>query len=160
MNKLLVLILLFIFSCKQRININYYLPSNFEGEVAIIYNIKDGITPTFKDGRLEIMVPDSGIVLLNTEYKPGEIDYRYYTKAGDRYYRLYPNDFSTETDSNKKRIFLQRVMTFDFPYKRRTEDSVSYVGELFHVGKRLDTTAEKNRFLFEQHVSEILHSKK
>lgn len=92
------------------------------------------------------MVPDSGIVLLNTQYKSGEIDYRYYTKAGNKYYRLYPNNFNTGIDSSKKRIFLQRVMTFDFPYEGRTEDSVSYTGELFYVGERLDTTAEKKGF--------------
>ena len=144
-------------SCSSISKRDYYLPEGFNGEVAIIYNKGKGTEPSFKEGRLQIMVPDSGIVFLKSEYSPGSIDYQYFIKTLDGYTRLNRDDFR-DFAKDEKRIFMERVMTFSFPKEKNVQDSVTVIAELFYVGRKLDTAVGRKRFLFENYISELTKS--
>ncbi len=80
----LSLISLFIASCSNSVDkVDYYLPSEFSGNVVVLFNCKDGIKPTIIDGRSQIDIPANGVVRIKKKITFGEVDYKFYLKTED-----------------------------------------------------------------------------
>lgn len=63
------------------------LPEDYTGWFAIVYNCKCGEEKKFVDGRVQQIIPENGILLVNYPRKKGLIDIRFYyqTKSGKKF---------------------------------------------------------------------------
>lgn len=50
------------------------LPADFEGEFRVVYGEKGGVVPAHESGRLVLNVPENGILVVETPFKPGTVD--------------------------------------------------------------------------------------
>jgi len=141
-NSLKVLIIIFLFcSCKEKV-CNYYLPKDFEGNVAVLYS-KNGIN----SDTMNFFIPDSGILKSKFSFYEGGIKNHYYQKNNFNSYNelLYIN--SPTKNSNVKGVYFNRTITFYHGDKK-------IFGTLFYVGKKFDSTS-KERFLFENKIGKL-----
>ena len=149
---LFCLIQIFFLSCKAD-KIDFYLPTNYKGEVAILY-VENGAEAIFENGRQKIIIPDSGIVFLNQKYTEGQIDYKYYIKTPEGYSKIESFIPGIDSVNGKKYIYFERTMGFDFQDQRG--NSLNILGHFFYVGEKLDTSVGKQRFFFENKIQSIL----
>ena len=146
---------MFFVSCNT-LKTDYYFPRGFEGDVAIVYGFEEGQDLHLKSGRRQILIPDSGIVLLKTHFKEGQLDEKFYIKdEKNSFMEVYRYTFQEDTCCNKKYIYFERVV--EFVGKDQKNKSFASMINFFYFGKslKLDT----NRLNFESHVQNLLGSK-
>jgi len=139
-------------ACNNKIRVkNYFLPEGFEGNVAIFYSN----TGDEKKDVLDFYIPDSGI--LRTPYGFSEGDYRinFYQKNGQNGYdTLHEELASRGVDTNKNRIYFNRVLTFQ---KEGSKDV--YTVSSFYVGKKAASDLTEERFFFERKLEKMVLEK-
>ena len=155
MIKLLFCIIFFSIGCKVD-KIDFYLPENFNGDVAILY-VNNGTKPTIENKRQKIIIPDSGIVFINQKYNEGEINYKYYIKSPQGYKIIDAFVPGIDTVNGKKYIYFERTMGFNFIDQQ--SKPVNILGHFFYVGKQLDSITAQHRFLFETKIEKILKTR-
>lgn len=65
------LFLLYVMSsCNQADSAIYFLPQNFTGTFAVVYNQKDGVKEN-RDGKHEFNIPENGILLTQEKFSEG-----------------------------------------------------------------------------------------
>ena len=144
-----------VISCNT-LKTDYYFPKGYTGDVAIVYGCEGGEQLTIKNGRRQIVIPDSGICLLKTDFKEGQLDERFYVKdEKDSFREVQRYAFQKDTCCDKRYIFFERVV--EFVGKDRSNKSFASKINLFYFGKslKLDT----NRNYFENHVQKLLANK-
>lgn len=130
---------------------NYFLPKDFEGNVAIIYsNNGDGEQDIYN-----FYIPDNGILKTPYVFYKGDYKINFYQKnRRNEYDTLYEELPSTTFDTSKNRIYFNRVLTF----KKHDSESI-YTVSSFYVGKKNASELSKDRFLFEKKLEEIVLAK-
>lgn len=66
--------------------IDFFLPKGFTGDCVVMYECKDGISPSRKEGIKQIQVPSTGIIKLQEKISYGEIKYRYFIANNNKDY--------------------------------------------------------------------------
>jgi hypothetical protein len=85
----LYLFLVFAGGCTSGADkIDFFLPKGFTGNCVVMYECKDGISPSKKDGIKQIQVPSTGIIKLQEKIIYGEIKYRYFIGNNKDYVEL------------------------------------------------------------------------
>lgn len=125
---------------------NYYIPKDFEGNVAIIYK-KDG-NKTNDPQNWEI--PEDGILKTEHKFISGNYVMNYYQKNISNKYDTLNYQF-TKKDSTKNEIVFARILTFA---KGNSKDI--YTVKTFYVGKKKVEDLEKDRFFFERKLEKML----
>jgi len=146
---------IFLVSCST-LKTDYYFPRGFIGDVAIVYDYEGGQDVKIKNGRRQILIPDSGIVLLKTHFKEGQLDEKFYVQdEKDSLREVYRYAFQKDTCCDKKYIYFERVV--EFVGKGQNNKSFASMINFFYVGKSLKS--DTNRYSFENHVQKLLGSK-
>lgn len=145
--------ILILQGCNTKIRTeNYFLPKDFEGNVAVIY------TNVIKENKdiYNFEIPEDGI--LRTPYSFHEGNYRinYYQKNEfNGFDTLYEELPSKKIDTTKNRIYFNRVLSFE-----KYTDKERYTVSTFYVGKKKASELIKDRFFFERRLEETLLGKK
>ena len=149
---LLGLILPLFVSCSPQ-RTDYYLPKGFTGDVAIIYDCKDGQDIQIKGGRKQIYIPDSGVVLLKSYFKDGGLEERFYQmSASDSPIEITQFHPGSDTCCGTSHIYFERLEELDgIAQTNRVYESDVL---MFYVGT--DLKSDTNRLRFENRVKEIL----
>jgi hypothetical protein len=149
---LLGLILLLFVGCSPQ-RTDYYLPKGFTGDVAIIYDCEDGQDIQIKDGRRQIYIPDSGVVLLKSHFKDGGLEERFYQMSASGS-PIEITRFHSDSDTRRgaNHIYFERLEELDgmAQTNRVYESDV----EFFYVGT--EPESDTNVLRFENRVKEIL----
>jgi hypothetical protein len=155
MNKLVILsfISIFLISCKT-IKTDYYLVENFKGNVAVIYGVKKGIKANIENGRLQLNIPDSGILMVSNKYVEGVIEDRFFERKSNGELKGLVVSDNGHSSSKKERVYFHRTLTFNNFHKNHILRS-SYNAILFYVGEKFDSSLHKERFLFENHLNNL-----
>ena len=136
------------YSCRQIPIKNYYIPKDFAGNVAIIYN--GNLQKKSNKSIYNYVIPDSGILYVNELFKSGNYKINFYQKNQiAKFDTLFEELPSTKIDTNKNRIYFNRVLTFN------KQGRNIYV-TTFYVGKAKGSELGKDRFLFEQSLERII----
>jgi hypothetical protein len=142
---------LFVSCSPQRTD--YYLPKGFTGDVAIFYDCKDGQDVQIKDGRRQIVIPDSGVVLLKSPFKDGGQEERFYQmSASGSPIEITHFHSGSDTSGGASHIYFERLAEIDgmAPPNKIYETDVL----IFYVGT--DPESETNSLGFENRVKEIV----
>ncbi len=93
----ILLVFAITLSCKQKYeSVIYSIPSNYEGNVLIIFDQKSGVPPLYENGRRVYEIPSSGV--LRTQFSPislYEVYFRYKDSSEIKYL--------TSSDSKNKK---------------------------------------------------------
>lgn len=151
MTKAVTFLSFIIFLCgcnKVRIE-NYYIPSNFIGNVAVIYgNNKSSVSKEIYNYE----IPKSGILIVDRPFKEGDFAINFYQKNDlNKYDTLFEELPGKQIDTTKNRIYFNRVLTF----KR---DDGDVIVTTFYVGKEKKEVVDKNRVMFERSLEKIIDS--
>jgi len=138
-----IFLLLVHIGCKEKVY-NYYLPENYEGNVAILYTNDRSNFDT-----VNLTIPDSGILRTSIPYFDGAVKEFFYQKTNKGFFDTLNAYEPYIVKDSQRRIFFNRTLTF---VNRR--DTV--YGVFFYVGRTFDSTLERDRFLFENRVSSLL----
>jgi len=144
----MAIVLLFSIGCKEIKVQNYYLPTDFTGNVAVIYS-KEGI---FNPQRKEYnyFVPACGVLCTGDAFKAGYFKINYYQRNNlNGYDTLFEEVPGVKLDTSKNRVFFTRVLTF------RGEGDFDILVNTFYVGKARSSALEKNIFLFERKLEKM-----
>jgi hypothetical protein len=149
--QIIIFCILMIHGCKDVRVENYYLPKNFEGNVAVIYSNNN----TEKQEVYNYNIPDNGILKTSYKFYAGDYRINYYQKNElNEYDTLYERLSSSKLDTSKSSIYFNRVLTFN-KYGSKNVYTVS----TFYVGKKNVSDLAKDRFLFEKKIEEIVLAK-
>jgi len=136
-------------SCSRLPVKNYYIPQDFNGNVAIIY------TASLKEkskSRYDYYIPENGLLYHNTNFETGNFIVNFYQKnENGKLDTLLEELPGRKFDSAKNRIYFRRVLTF-----KKNPNSINVV--TFYVGKQQASQINKERFLFERKLEEIVRS--
>jgi len=142
-----ILSLVLLLSSCQRIQVeNYYLPQDFEGNVAIIY--KSGGNKTSDPQNWYI--PKDGILKTDYKFSSGNVVTNYYQKNSSNAYDTLRHDFTTK-DTTKNEIVFPRILTFSKPDTKEV-----FTVNTFYVGKRKVEEFAKDRYFFERKLEKML----
>ena len=151
MTKTFVIITIIVLHCScQTIRVeNYYLPKDFEGNVAIIYNANGSKTNDPQNWT----IPEDGILETNFKFTSGNYMTSYYQRNSTNSYDTLRYDFTIK-DTTKNEIVFSRILTFS---KYNSKDI--FTVKTFYVGKRKVEDLEKDRFFFERKLEKMLLGK-
>ena len=135
-----------IISCNTLPVENYYIPKDFEGNIAIIYK-KDGSKP---DKIQSWKIPQDGILKTEHRFIEGNYVINYYQENSSNGYDTL-NSYFTKKDTTKNEIVFARILTFA---KGNSKDI--FTANTFYVGKKKVEDLEKDRFFFEQKLEKML----
>jgi hypothetical protein len=135
-----------IISCNILPVENYYIPKDFEGNVAIIYK-KNGSKPNKTQNW---NIPEDGILKTEHRFISGNYKINYYQKNISNTYDTLNYQF-TKKDTTKNEIVFARILTFA---KGNSNDI--FTVNTFYVGKKKVEDLEKDRFFFEQKLEKML----
>lgn len=62
----------------QKTAITVIVPDQFKGQLRVVYNEKDGVIPQNVDGRMELEIPENGILIIQPNLESGLDDIKYY----------------------------------------------------------------------------------
>ena len=142
----IVFIVLLGCSCQTRQIDNYYLPQDFEGNVAIIYKTDGGKTTNPQNW----YIPNDGILRTKNKFIPGKYMTNYYQKNSSNTYDTLRYDYTIKDTTNNEIVF-PRILTF-----RRHDSKEVFTVETFYVGKKKVEELEKDRFVFERKLENML----
>jgi hypothetical protein len=149
-SKILFIVWTFLnLSCVQVRTENFYLPINFEGNVAIIYKT-NGLEQTSQQ---DWNIPNDGILKTDFKFIPGRLITNYLQRNNHNSYDTLSSDFIVK-DTTKIQIVFHRVLTF---VKPNSKEEI-YV-TTFYVGKKKVEDLERDRFLFERKIEKMLFPK-
>lgn len=148
----LLLLALLLTSCNRKIKCDYFLLNHFTGEVAIIYGCADGDNINIKNGRQQYYIPNSGILLTKEKFQAGELDQKFYTLSKNNIYEV--PVFQYQKDTTKNYIYFDRFETIACALRDNT--AKEYSVKFFYVGKKMDSSSNKNRFQFEKQIRSLL----
>lgn len=131
------------------LTINYYFEQNFHGDVAVVF-LENTRKYNNGKGKIDVMVPVSGIVFLDIPYPKGVLNSRFFLKNGQGTYIPIQRSVSTDSNVNSSRnIYFERLITLNCV----GVDKAYYV-VFFNLGEGL--TPFKERYLFERRISDTL----
>lgn len=148
-NKAIVslLCLILFFGCNKIRLENYYIPQNFTGNVAVIYNNGKSLPEEIYN----YTIPENGILYTDYHFKEGKFKINYLQKNSyNRYDTLFEELPGKQIDTTRNRIYFNRVLTF------KKGNSQEVFVSTFYVGKAKSSDLEKDRFLFERHLEKII----
>lgn len=130
---------------------NYFIPKNFEGNIAIVYSNSNAD----KQDVYEFTIPENGLLNVPYQFSEGNYVKNFYQKnLSNKYDTLFEELPSVKIDTSKNRIYFNRILTFE---KAGNEPIIV---ETFYVGKTKTEEVAKDRFLFEKKLEEIVLEKK
>jgi hypothetical protein len=135
----LYLFLVFAGGCTSSADkIDFFLPKGFTGNCVVMYECKDGISPSKKDGIKQIQVPSTGIIKLQEKISYGEIKYRYFIANNKDYVELKTYQSFQSPSSDSFYIGPGTTMT-DFSVDKNGEKSKKQSAFVFYVHKHGET---------------------
>ena len=138
------------YSCNNGMKTDYYFSDNFSGEVAVIYDCGSSNDPIYKEGRLQLYIPESGILYTKAQLPHGKSLSRFFIRRkGEAFDTIDRYLDQRDTNIKKKHIFFERVMSDSCGDSKKT-----YNGIFFNVGFHLDL--DSVRSVFERHVFDEL----
>jgi hypothetical protein len=150
-SKLILMVVsgLFFSGCKEKLPvINYFIPQNFEGNVAIIYGNAD----TCEQNVYNFIIPEDGLVRVPYVFCKGDYLQNYYQRnEKNKWDTLHVELPSTQIDTTKNRIYFNRILTFE----KNGSDHTNIV-ETFYVGKKRGPELSSDRFFYEKKLEEIV----
>lgn len=149
---LLPIAALLLSGCNDKLTvINYFIPKDFEGNIAIIYSKTD----SGKQGVYNFTIPDNGLLKVPYKFYKGDYIQNYYQRNKNNEYDTLKVELpSFKIDTIKNRIYFSRILTFE---KKGIEPIIV---ETFYVGRKKATELAKDRFFFENRLEEIVLDKK
>lgn len=93
-NKYLKVFLMFFYfsSCKFAEKTDYIFPNNYKGWAIVIYDFKNGKQCEEIGGRVQVEIPQNGILFTSTKRPEGILDNKYFSKNIDgSYSKIYPS---------------------------------------------------------------------
>src|ERR1700744_1024787 len=128
--------IIFVTSCNT-IKTDYYFPKGFTGDVALIYDCEGGQEVQIKNGRRQILIPDSGIVLLKAHFKEGPLDEKFYLKnEKGNFSEIYRYPLQKDTSDDNRHVYFERVT--EVVGKGQNDKSFASMITFFYVGKGLE----------------------
>jgi hypothetical protein len=138
-------------ACQKIREENYFLPKNYDGYVAIIYNKADS-------GQREVYnfhIPEDGILRSSYAFSPGDYQIHFYQKTeNNKYDTLLEELPGSKYDTSKARIYFNHILTFSRPGQQNI-----YRVTVFYVGKKAGAELEKETFFFENRIEQMLFKK-
>ena len=149
---LLVSLIVFISSCEIVTKHDFFIPQNFTGQVAIVYDSQNGIDPPVKNGRKQYIIPDSGIFFSKEHFQSGTLDDKFYTRNNDSSVKEL-SFYQYQKDSTKNYIHFDRIENIVCA----TDDkkTKSFFIRFFYVGAKWDSASDQKRFFFTKRVRQL-----
>jgi hypothetical protein len=148
---LLTIVAILFFECNSKLaEINYYIPENFEGNIAIIYYGTNTEKMIYN-----FTIPDHGLLKVPYKFYKGDYIQNYYQRNTNNVYDTLQVELpSSKLDTTKNRIYFSRILTFE---KKGIEPVIV---ETFYVGRKKAVELVKDRFSFENKLEKIVFDKK
>ena len=116
------------------------------------WQYESGIDVVSRNGRQQYMVPDSGIILTKEQYREGTLDQKFYVRQGKSFSEISP--YYYQKDTTTKYIYFDRIETITCA--SITQKTQGYFVKLFFVGTKMDSSSNKRRVFFENHVRQLI----
>lgn len=79
-------------SCNNAERTDYVFPDNYKGWAIVVFNVKNEKECEMKEGRMQIEIPQNGILFTSCARPEGILDNRYFSKNGvGSYAKIYPS---------------------------------------------------------------------
>ncbi|NOT91207.1 MAG: hypothetical protein HOP05_05910 [Ferruginibacter sp.] len=131
--------------------INYFIPRDFTGNIAIIYN---NDYHSCDESLVNYQIPNDGILKVKCSFTDGAIISNYIQENSlGNYDTLDVENPVFKHDTSKNRIYFPRILSFSKGVSKEV-----YV-KTFYIGKEKASNLEKDRFFFERRLEDLIITK-